>query len=330
MDSTSELIPWSNADRRFTLMDHDVLKVYKGITNIIFQIRAKEPPSGHRADKDAMLLGAHIDSTLPAPGAADDGIGVGVMLDIARVLVDRKKPFDNSVIFMWNGGEETLQDGSHLYSTQHETGKQVRAVINLEAAGSTGGALLFQATSKEMVEAFSYAPHPRGTVVAADVFASGVLMSDTDFIQFEQYLNVSGLDMAIVGHSYFYHTQKDLLEHIEPGAAQHFANNVQAILDHLLCPASPLHSDQPWSPPNMVYLSLYDRVFVSWSMETATKAYSVIAAAVVAFIAARVQWGQWKAYALALLSNPLGQVAGIVSANLIAGVMVLLGRSLSW
>lgn len=57
---------------RFSIMDHDVLKVYKGITNIILQIRAKNPPSGPRtADKDAILLGSHIDSTLPAPGAAE-------------------------------------------------------------------------------------------------------------------------------------------------------------------------------------------------------------------------------------------------------------------
>lgn len=59
---------------------------------------------------------------------------------------------------MWNGGEETLQDGSHLYSTQHESANTVKAVINLEAAGTTGGALLFQATSREMIEAFWHAP----------------------------------------------------------------------------------------------------------------------------------------------------------------------------
>lgn len=104
-----------------------------------------------------------------------DGMGVGVMLDIARVLIERNEPFDNSVIFsekrqnvctealsadwsVWNGGEETLQDGSHLYSTQHESANTVKAVINLEAAGTTGGALLFQATSREMIEAFWHAP----------------------------------------------------------------------------------------------------------------------------------------------------------------------------
>ncbi len=45
------------------------------------------------------------------------------MLEVARVLVDRNEAFNGSIIFMWNGGEETLQDGSHLYSTQHETAK---------------------------------------------------------------------------------------------------------------------------------------------------------------------------------------------------------------
>lgn len=37
-----------------------------------------------------------------------DGMGVGVMLDIARVLVDRNEPFDNSIIFsgFWNESYE--------------------------------------------------------------------------------------------------------------------------------------------------------------------------------------------------------------------------------
>ena len=94
-----------------------------------------------------------------------------------------------------------------MYSTQHETAGAVRAVINLEgqryhlhkedsadcaAAGTTGGALLFQATSAEMIEVYSKVPQwvrvemhdlpltasPRGSVVAADVFATGVLVSE--------------------------------------------------------------------------------------------------------------------------------------------------------
>jgi hypothetical protein len=78
--------------------------------------------------------------------------------------------------------------------------------------------LLFQATSKEMIEAYSKVPRPHGTVVAADVFSSGIIMSEyvtlplsvtsklrksflalssTDFVQFEKYLGISGLDVRV-------------------------------------------------------------------------------------------------------------------------------------
>jgi Zn-dependent M28 family amino/carboxypeptidase len=51
-------------------------------------------------------------------------------------------------------------------------------VINLEAAGSTGPELLFQATSEEMIQAYSHVPRPFGTVLANDVFSSGIIMSE--------------------------------------------------------------------------------------------------------------------------------------------------------
>jgi Zn-dependent M28 family amino/carboxypeptidase len=87
----------------------------------------------------AVLVNSHLDSTLPSPGtlffilghftelqlflgAADDALPVGVMIEMARVLIDTDdwEPH-NAVIFLWNNAEESLQDGSHLYSTQHET-----------------------------------------------------------------------------------------------------------------------------------------------------------------------------------------------------------------
>jgi Zn-dependent M28 family amino/carboxypeptidase len=54
-------------------MDHEVLKVYSGITNVVLRISAKGKRKweGGEVVKDAVLLGAHIDSTLPAPGASE-------------------------------------------------------------------------------------------------------------------------------------------------------------------------------------------------------------------------------------------------------------------
>ncbi|OXG17593.1 hypothetical protein C367_05083 [Cryptococcus neoformans Ze90-1] len=318
----------------FEIIDHEVLKGYGGISNIILRITAFHPPSYNisqpKVEKDAILLGSHIDSTMPSPGASDDGIGVGVMLDTARILIERKEAFDGAIIFVWNGGEETLQDGSHLYSTEHSTASTVKAMINLEAAGSTGGALLFQATSKEMIEAYVHAPFPRGTVIAADVFASGILMSDTDFGQFEKYLDVSGLDMAIVGHSYFYHTHRDTAKHLEKGTAQHFTSNIQGIVDYLLSPSSPLLSPAPFSPPHVVYFSLFDRVFFHFSMSRADGWYVSIAAVATAFAFRHLSNKKAKAIVVAAIGTPLGILGGLVGANAFAAVLSATDNGLLW
>jgi hypothetical protein len=54
------------------------------LTNIVVRVS-----DGTDAGKEhALLLNSHLDSTLPSPGAADDAISVGIMLDCIRVLVD--------------------------------------------------------------------------------------------------------------------------------------------------------------------------------------------------------------------------------------------------
>lgn len=41
----------------------------------------------------------------------------------------------------------------------------IRSVVNIDACGSTGREILFQANSREMVEAYKQAPYPHGTVM---------------------------------------------------------------------------------------------------------------------------------------------------------------------
>ena len=77
-----------------------------------------------------------------------------------------------------NNAEESFQDASHLFSTQHPWAQTIRTVVNLEAAGSKGPELLFQATSEEMVRVYQGVPYPHGTVLANDIFASGIMMSE--------------------------------------------------------------------------------------------------------------------------------------------------------
>jgi Zn-dependent M28 family amino/carboxypeptidase len=41
----------------------------------------------------------------------------------------------------------------------------IRAVVNVDSCGTTGREILFQANSREMIDAYKQAPYPHGTVM---------------------------------------------------------------------------------------------------------------------------------------------------------------------
>lgn len=320
-----------SGNHRFDMMGKRVYKTYVNLTNIVIRIS-----DGTAAGKEhAILVNAHLDSTLPSPGAADDGLAVGVMLDSMRVLINTPdwSP-KHAIVLLFNHAEESLQDGSHLFSTQHPIAPTIRAVINLEAAGSTGRELLFQATSEQMIHAYSHVPRPFGTVFANEVFSSGILLSDTDFRQFEQYLNITGLDMAIVGNSYLYHMRKDLVENIEPGVAQHMAENTLALLRFLSSDESPLPNlTAGYTRPTTVYFTLFGK-FYMYSFKTARIMYLSLFTASILFVrlsssskvnGARASWTRGLG---AIMAAVFGS---IIAPNVVALVMSKgLNKGMSW
>ncbi|KAI5980796.1 hypothetical protein EDD15DRAFT_2186218 [Pisolithus albus] len=314
-----------SGSHRFDIMSTRLYKTYVDLSNIILRISDGSEDS----KSDAVLINAHLDSTLPSPGAADDALAVGVMLECARTLIETPgwEP-THAIIFLFNNAEESLQDGSHLYSTQHETAPTVRAVINLEAAGTTGPELLFQATSEQMIEAYSHVPRPYGTIFANEIFSSGILLSDTDFRQFEQYLNVTGLDMAVVGNSYMYHMRGDIVENIQPGVAQHMADNTLALLRYLSSSDSPIPSLAKGfdARPRTVFLTNLHWFFI-YSFTTAKIMYVAL------FIASLALWRIARVQDIGTgFGAALAAMAGaVLAANLVAFLMkYVLKRPLSW
>ncbi|KAI9572020.1 hypothetical protein HD554DRAFT_2016273 [Boletus coccyginus] len=313
-----------SGSHRFDMMNARLYKTYVNLSNIIIRIS----DGTERGKASAVLINSHLDSTLPSPGAADDALAVGVMLECARVLVETKgwEP-TYSVIFLFNNAEESLQDGSHLFSTQHPIAPTVRAVVNLEAAGTTGRELLFQATSEEMIEAYSHVPRPYGTIFANEIFSSGVLLSDTDFRQFEYYLNVTGLDMAVVGNSYMYHMRGDLVENIQPGVAQHMADNSLALLRFLSSDASPIpRLERGFARPRTVFFSNLG-FFLMYSFTTAKVMYVMLFGASLYLVWTTGVKRLWTAFG-AVVSAFVGALIG---ANGVAFVMTnVLHKGMSW
>jgi hypothetical protein len=59
-------------------------KRYVNLSNIIIRLS----DGTDQGKVDAVLINSHLDSTLPSPGAADDALAVGVMIECVRVLVN--------------------------------------------------------------------------------------------------------------------------------------------------------------------------------------------------------------------------------------------------
>jgi hypothetical protein len=213
----------------------------------------------------------------------------------------------------------------------------VRGVINLEACGTSGPELLFQATSVPFVEAYSKVPYPFGTVLANDIFATGLILSDTDFRQFVQYGQLSGLDIAVIGNSYLYHTRLDVTSALEPGMMQHFGENIIAIVDHLVTsPESKLAVNSPFpqkAPP--IYFSIAGRYFFLLShagFRTAVMAMCALSNFLITtFGKADRHFGALRHMLVALVFTIASLVSALVSANIVAVIMTqIFQKPLSW
>ncbi|KAI8084064.1 uncharacterized protein B0P05DRAFT_536029 [Gilbertella persicaria] len=274
------------SSHRFDIMDKMVLKAYTNVTNIIVRLSCPidpQYPDNRSCEDNAVLLNAHFDTTLGSPGATDDGSGTAIMMDLVRVLSKRDwTSYRNAVVFLFNGAEESLQDASHAFITMHEIKDSIRSVVNIDACGTSGREILFQANSREMIEAYKQAPYPHGTVMANDVFRTGLILSDTDFRQFVQYGNLTGIDMAIYKNSYLYHTHLDVTKQLEPGAIQHLGANTLAIVNYLAQNSS-LTNIEPSS--EVVFFDVQGFFFVVYSWATAyTIQMTTVAFALVYFV----------------------------------------------
>ena len=87
-----------------------------------------------------IVLGAHMDSAGPdVPGANDDGSGSAVILELARVLAQRKN--ESTIVFALFGGEEAGLQGSKYFVEHFPDLGRVALMLQVDMAN--GATLLF-------------------------------------------------------------------------------------------------------------------------------------------------------------------------------------------
>ena len=109
-----------------SFIDHAVTE-----RNVVADLEGSDP-------SQTVLLTAHFDSWDPAQGANDNGAGVAVVLDAARILKSMGLKPRHTIRFAFFSGEEQSDLGSKAYVEQHKSElDNLWAVINTDHGAQT-------------------------------------------------------------------------------------------------------------------------------------------------------------------------------------------------
>ena len=179
----------------------------------------------------SVLLVAHYDSVPTGPGASDDGTGVAALLETARALKSGP-PLKNDVVFLFTDGEEVGLLGAAAFAAEHPLAKNVGVVLNLEARGNSGPAMMFETSPNNgwLIDEFAKAaPRPVANSLSSEVYKR--LPNDTDLSVFKR-AGLDGLNFAHIGGLNHYHTALDNVENVDERSLQHQGDYALSLTRH--------------------------------------------------------------------------------------------------
>ena len=276
------------------------------VQNVVARL---DPPSAAAAKP--ILLVCHYDSRMAAAGAGDDGAAVAALLEVMRAL-KAGPPLARPVIFLATDGEEQGLLGAEAFVSQHPWAKDVAVVLNFEARGTRGPALLFETSisSGRLVRAAAQVvPHLTGTSLAGAVYRT--MPNDTDLSVFLEE-GYDGLNFAFNQGWAFYHTRQDDAAHLDPRSLAHHGRTALALARKLGSQGVPAPAPDP------VYFNLLPGVFVVYgvSLAWALAAYLALACA----LALSGYRGRFGALVRALVAAAIGVALAVAFGAAVAQV----------
>jgi hypothetical protein len=173
-----------------------------------------------------VILTTHYDSCPHGPGAGDAGQCVAAILEIIRAL--HAEPLQYEFWCVFSDAEERGLWGAKdlVQRTDLPWGTAIPLVINFDARGDRGAALLFETHVKNLRAMQWVAPvlaDPRvSTSLMVNIYQR--LPNGTDFTAYRS-ITCPGWNFAVIGGAQRYHTAEDSWANLSPRSIQHFATH---------------------------------------------------------------------------------------------------------
>jgi len=269
----------------------------------------------------AVLVSAHYDSVPGGPGVSDDGAGVAVVVELARIYSG--KPTGNDIIFLITDGEETGLRGAHAFAERHPLMSRIGVVVNFEARGASGPAMMFETGPGNAGLLGVYArsvARPSANSVTYEVYR--LLPNDTDFTVYRK-SGLTGFNFAFSNSASLYHSARDDLQNIDPRSLRHMGDQALAVVGVL----ADADLDRLKSETNASFFDVFGWFTVMWPAALNVPIAIVAVAAILALFGLHRDAFHWRAAGWAgaafvavplllfgvgwLLSYPLGIWPGV-------------------
>jgi MFS family permease len=207
-----------------TVYRFEGIPIFANITNVLGRIRGTN-------NSKAILFVGHYDTQPHTPGAADDGLAVGSMLEAASIIKSQFS-LENDIIFLFSDAEEVGLLGAEAFAKEHPWMNDVGVVINLEARGNTGTILAFEISPQNgwIIPEFVKGAHrPFAGSIMYEVYK--MMPNYTDFTVFKN-RGVSGINLALVEGYVNYHSATDTPENLDLASLQHMGSYVVSLANH--------------------------------------------------------------------------------------------------
>ena len=160
-------------------------------------------------------------------GASDDGYGVAAIVETLRAIKAEGRQPENSLKIVITDGEEVGLVGARNEMRHHRADyENVDLVLNLEARGTSGPALMFETSSNNSAVAAYFLSHVKQPV-AGSLFPSlyARMPNTTDMAAFIPE-GFTVLNIAAIGDAEHYHHPTDAPRYVDHSTLQHYGDQV--------------------------------------------------------------------------------------------------------
>lgn len=188
-------------------------------------------PGTDQSQKSLLIL-THYDSAPHSSyGASDDASGVAVILELLRIIKEKKQTFKNDIVVLFSDAEELGLNGAQLFVEKHPLAKDIGLVLNFEARGSGGPSNMILETNHgnaNLIRDFSKIKMNQPLTNSLMYSVYKLLPNDTDATVFREEADIPSFFFAFIDDHFDYHSALDKPENLDDESLLHQFQYLQA------------------------------------------------------------------------------------------------------